>query len=1193
MSREELEKAVDTYIERLTLGDEADVETLGSSLSEEEREELRRCADAARWLETAIVDTSRKSMSQSRLLDSGAETLSGGAIQFARHETYFSPGQSLGDFEIVREIGRGGMGIVFEAREKSLERRVALKVLPPGISWNETALERFVREARAAGRLQHSNIIPVYQIQHDKGVHFYAMQFIDGFALNVLARTPYAPTHPQNGEAGTARAALAETWPELLPEPTDPAYYRFAARVMLQAARAIDYAHQCGILHRDIKPSNLLIDRNREVWIADFGLARLSTDHSMTISGQLIGTLNYMSPEQAGGGKHVDSRADIYSLGATLYELLTLRSPFISSSTQELLNAIQEREPTHPSKINPRVPRDLEVIALKAMEKDPARRYASAGELGQDLQRFLDDQPIRARPAPLWRRSAKWLRRQRTAATAVGVVLLVVAASALMLRGKQKQVTQLSQQSAAAQLEKAEGMTSTAQRLFDEQRYADAAVKFQDAAAIFSQFLTGTDRFGPEIKERVKQGAEALPFVYLGLIRMREMTSEAQELAAQDFEQALLADPDNVLLRSLKELAGTQDYDRAQAVIRNIETFPVARDLGPFAADGYLALATAMEQHDLGAAIRMAGRALEARTGFLQALFTRGVLEYRAGLFGEALTDLEFVCFADRGHAEAFLWRGLVNEMLGKHDAAGADLAEAVRLAPTSFLTHAERLLWLLRRANGAATDTSAVANPAPLAPEAAAALDAMRELSPARFEDHYQLARVLEAVGASNEAAAVFEQAVAAMPAGSRGRTAGELLVAAARMQNERGMHDAARGLLNRAIAAWPDRNSFRARADHFLARGAWSDAASDYANALRRGEGDAATHLAYARSLLETDQLDQAFVQLRMLATAPSPSLDVLSLLAEVELRRGNDRAAVNHVSRYLMLNPRDPAGFERRAGLLLASGDEEAARADLHTALELRGSSGSEAGALATLYQKLGKPERALEIYREAIGDPADGDALRAEYVRLLMRLGRLEEASKACSSSGGAASDEPILLMLGAECCERLGREREAIDGYERVVALRPADPEARWRLASLLLYAKEESLRDPSRVEGLLCESNRRPTELDERIRAHYCYALGRLEESAGAIERVSNRELVDWLLVSVLQSRGLLRANVQPPAEGLNLEQFKLPSWFPLNSGAGAEQATTDKGEQGAGAADRAGADTVDELQAESKQNSR
>ena len=424
MSREQLEKIVDELVEQLTAGNSPDLDQLGVGLDQEERAELRACAEAACWLESAVVEHSQKSMSASGIVFSEDETVAASADAVSRVATSFAAGQQLGDFEIVQEIGRGGMGIVFEARDKVLERRVALKVLPPGIGWNKTALERFQREARAAGRLQHSNIIPVYQIQEDRGVHFFAMQHVDGFPLSRLARTPHAPTQ-LHAVPDVAAAAAAETWPEATPEPDDPAYYRFVARVMLRAAQAIEYAHQQGILHRDVKPSNLLVDESNDVWIADFGLARLSTDASVTMSGQLLGTLNYMSPEQAAGGKGVDARSDVYGLGATLYELLTLCSPFVSSSTPELLNAIRDREPTSPRKINPRAPRDLEVIALKAMEKESGRRYASAGAMARDLELYLQDMPIKARRASVVRRGRKWVRRQRALQPLAGQVLVI------------------------------------------------------------------------------------------------------------------------------------------------------------------------------------------------------------------------------------------------------------------------------------------------------------------------------------------------------------------------------------------------------------------------------------------------------------------------------------------------------------------------------------------------------------------------------------------------------------------------------------------------------------------------------------------------------------------------------------------------------------------------------------------------
>jgi tetratricopeptide (TPR) repeat protein len=351
----------------------------------------------------------------------------------------------LGDYRILREVGRGGMGVVYEAEQVSLGRRVALKVLPFAAALDSRHLQRFHNEARAAAGLHHSHIVTVYGVGCERGVHFYAMQFIDGPTLaDLLARLRRAAereaasaaertiAHPPP-EGDEAPAAAAET-PLAAALSTERAgrgreYYRTVARWGVQAAEALDYAHQVGVVHRDVKPGNLLVEHRGQLWVTDFGLARIQAEASLTATGDLVGTLRYMSPEQALAKRVViDHRTDVYSLGATLYELLALRPVFGGSDRQELLRQIAFEEPVPPRRLERSVPAELEVIVLKALEKNPAERYATAQELADDLGRFLEDRPIRARRPGLVQRLRKWGRRYRLAVNVAAACLLVVLA---------------------------------------------------------------------------------------------------------------------------------------------------------------------------------------------------------------------------------------------------------------------------------------------------------------------------------------------------------------------------------------------------------------------------------------------------------------------------------------------------------------------------------------------------------------------------------------------------------------------------------------------------------------------------------------------------------------------------------------------------------------------------------------------
>ncbi len=354
--------------------------------------------------------------------------------------------EALGDFRIVREIGRGGMGVVYEAVQRSLGRRVALKVLPFATALDAKRLQRFQHEAQAAAQLHHTNIVPVYAVGSERGVHFYAMQLIEG--QNLAA---FIDDLRRNAERGARSAELAsaprpapraprsETRPEVAaglstrrPERKED-FFRTAARLTAQAAEGLDYAHEMGVIHRDVKPANLLVDGRGNVWITDFGLAHFHADAGLTQTGDLVGTLRYMSPEQAGGPRVLlDHRTDVYSLGATLYEMLTLRPIFDAADRQALLCQILCDEPRPPRAADASIPPELETIVLKALAKSPAERYATARDFADDLHRFLRHEPIRARRATLAQRARKWLRRHPSVPVAAAVLLVLLAAGSLV-----------------------------------------------------------------------------------------------------------------------------------------------------------------------------------------------------------------------------------------------------------------------------------------------------------------------------------------------------------------------------------------------------------------------------------------------------------------------------------------------------------------------------------------------------------------------------------------------------------------------------------------------------------------------------------------------------------------------------------------------------------------------------------------
>lgn len=335
--------------------------------------------------------------------------------------------ERLGEYKLLRTVGKGGMGVVYEAVQEALDRRVALKILPHAVSQNEKLIERFRLEARSAASLHHTNIVPVFDVGHEGDTFFYAMQFIDGRGLDQVISDLKQLVAEGRDLSGSSLSSVGK---EVSGNSSRRTFYKSIAKLGADVADALQYAHNREIQHRDVKPSNLLLDNAGVVWLADFGLAKTS-DVELTETGDFIGTARYMAPERLKG--QGDARADIYGLGVTLYELLTLKKAFGNDDRLQLIDNIANQEARRPRDIQSSIPLDLETIVIKAMEKEPRKRYQSAQELADDLRRFVDDQQIQARRATKIEQLGRWIRRNKALTTgicsmAATIVVLIVSA---------------------------------------------------------------------------------------------------------------------------------------------------------------------------------------------------------------------------------------------------------------------------------------------------------------------------------------------------------------------------------------------------------------------------------------------------------------------------------------------------------------------------------------------------------------------------------------------------------------------------------------------------------------------------------------------------------------------------------------------------------------------------------------------
>jgi serine/threonine protein kinase/Tfp pilus assembly protein PilF len=579
---------------------------------------------------------------------------------------------SIEGYRILGVLGQGGMGIVYRAVQSKLSRTVALKVLPAVVgAANPAAVSRFRREATAAARLHHTNIIPIYDFGECADAYYYAMELITGRPLNEvigsLARrdvsgaspmalahllasltrdgsptpSPYVP-RSANPTPASGVAPLAGVRP----------YFAQVARWMADVADALHYAHGEGIIHRDIKPANLILSDDGRIMIADFGLAKSADDASMTMTGTVVGTLRYTSPEQTMAGRApVDHRTDLYSLGATMYELLTFQPAFPGDNDKAILGAILSRDPPRMRRLMPALPAELETICMKLLEKSPAARYATAGAAAEDLRRFLNDLPIAAkRPGPV-ARMHKFARRHKAAVAAVtAVVLLVATTLVLIAENRRKQQAQL-----AGRRESAKNAWNIAENASSESRKIEAWSRTADK-------LRAVLELSPQDANALTDLASTRKELYNC---MPDRDPRLLEEALQLYDQALAIEPQNHFTWNnkgviLKKLGRFDEAARAceRAIDLRPEDLPAWSNLGMILAlSGDLPGA----EDKLRRAAQLAeAEATRGKKCSFNAWGNLAVLQCFLGK-DEALTSIDRGVLCDEGEARPRLVRCLVH----------------------------------------------------------------------------------------------------------------------------------------------------------------------------------------------------------------------------------------------------------------------------------------------------------------------------------------------------------------------------------------------------------------------------------------------------------------------------------------------------------------------------------------------------
>jgi eukaryotic-like serine/threonine-protein kinase len=904
---------------------------------------------------------------------------------------------SVPGYEIMGTLGHGGMGIVYKARHRGLNRLVALKMIRGGIAARPEAFTRFSTEAKAIAKLRHPHILQIFDIGEANGLPYLGLELLEGGSLS-------------DRLAGT-------------PQPG-----RWAAELLATLARAVDVAHQAGIIHRDLKPTNVLYTADGVPKIADFGLAKwIDSDEHQTASGQIMGSPSYMAPEQAGGhSKQVGATADVYALGACLYEMLTGRPPFKGESQMETVRQVIEQEPIRPRQLEPRVPLDLETICLKCLEKGPAKRFATAAELADDLRRFVDGEPIRARSTPAWERAWKWGKRRPTTVALLAVCALAVVGLVLgialynvSLQGRlddalaKERLARQSEQDARQRLSllRAEG-----QKLFDSARVAVAARDWASARSDLAKLILSGDARVEELRDpasalleqvykelaveadrrasearfqqfvKKRDEAQFLGTLYTGmdlvanLEAVRAAVQQAfdvynvkaekeprliLDLHLSDLQRAeVRADCSQLLLilaeaqaQSASDSKGPQKEERLQSALDSLEN---ARWLGAPARAFHLRrsryLTMLGNQSDAALEeIRAQGAPLVA---VLDHFLTADEL-YRRERFADAVKELDQVLVAKPGHFWALYLNAICLLRQGRPAEARALLSGCLAQRP-DFVW-----LYLLRgfaqqelQAWRAADSDFHMAEQLPLddnarymlftsrgvlrirqdrSEDAIADLKRAIELKPKAYQAYVNLAQAYRRLNKYDLALTQLNRAAQLEPG------LAQVHRLRARLYLERNQPTLALGDFDQAIklekADSPNLvEDFVERGRLLFSSGKTPEALAAYAKALRIAPANIEALRPHALALLEQERYDEVLAACDAFLAKGKPSAAVLEIRGQARLARKDYSGAISDYTVALSLSPDSAALRDRRGWAFLLYDALKLARVDFDAAIKL---------------------------------------------------------------------------------------------------------------------------------------------------------------------------------------------------------------------------------------------------------------